>query len=68
MSYFYNAPENIYTVKVHTADCYVYEYTVKAKSPKEAQGVGYRKTFQYYDECGMRKEFFPTKITAQMEV
>ena len=67
MSYF-NIPtetsDNIYLVAVHTADCYKYEYFINAKSAKEAQSIGYRKTFQHYADCGMKKEFHPTKITA----
>ena len=69
MSYF-DIPvptSNTYLVAVHTADCYKYEYLINAKSAKEAQGIGYRKTFQYYVDCGMRKEFHPTKITALVQ-
>ena len=66
MSLFYNIPvkttTKVYTVKVCTADGYEYEYTLNASSAKEAQMMGFRKTDQYYRECGLR--FYPTKMTA----
>ena len=66
MSLFTNIPvrtsTKVYTVKVYTADCKVYEYSINAGSAKEAQGIGFRKTDQYYRECGLR--FYPTRVTA----
>lgn len=66
MSLYYNIPvkttTKVYAVKVYTAECKVFEYLINASSAKEAQGIGFRKTSNYYRECGM--PFYPTRITA----
>ena len=71
MSYYYNVAvantTKTYHVEVYTADCYKYEYLVNANTAKEAQSIGYRKTFKYYADCGIKEAFHPTKILAHCQ-